>query len=244
LHTLGLAWITTSAPARRAGTVSSRTTQVKHFQLLLLSSNPLFYAVSRDDGRTGGIVLTYAVAMVTVRDPGVRRWTVDEYERLVTLLDLDRVELIDGVVYDVAPEGFGHSNMAMVVRDQLKERQPTRLVMAAGSVRLDNGSLWNPDVYVLGVPAAEVSDTYPKASEVLLAVEVSVSTWHRDTKRKLPVYARNGIPEVWVLRPTSGTAWELLRCTEPGPEGYRSTATISLPDGPASIPAELWNTSC
>jgi hypothetical protein len=54
-----------------------------------------------------------------------------------------------------------------------------------------------------------------------------------------PIYGLNGIPEVWVLRPTSGTAWELLRCTEPAADGYRSTATIALPDGPASIPAEL-----
>ena len=184
-------------------------------------------------------MLTYAAPMVAVQDPGVRRWTVDEYERLVTLLDLDRVELIDGVVYDVSPEGFVHSHTAMAVSYQLNELHAPRLVMAAGSVRLDDGSLWNPDVFVLGVPASEVRDTYPKASEVLLAVEVSVSTWHRDTERKLPVYARNGIPEVWLLRPTSGKAWELLRFTEPEADGYRSTATIALPDGPASILAEL-----
>jgi Uma2 family endonuclease len=174
--------------------------------------------------------------MVAVHDPGVRRWTVDEYERLVTLLDLDRVELIDGVVFEVSPESVVHVDATDAVYHLLRKRHPGERVRQAGSVRLDDGSLWNPDVYVTPVRRF---DTYPKSSEVLLAVEVSVSTWHRDIKRKLPVYARNGIPEVWLLRPTSGTAWELVRFTEPEAGGYRSTATTALLDGPASIPAEL-----
>jgi Uma2 family endonuclease len=181
---------------------------------------------------------------MVVDDHGMHRWTVDEYERAVPLLDLDRVELIDGVVFDVSPESFAHSSAVKAVYHQLLDRISTGVVMPTGSVRLDDGSLWNPDVYVLGAPPGQVYDPYPQASDVLLAVEVSVSTWHRDIERKVPVYARNGIPEVWVLRPTSGTAWELVRFTEPQADGYQTTATVPLPDGPESIPAELWNTSC
>jgi len=188
---------------------------------------------------TEGIVLTYAAPMVAVHDPEFRRWTVDEYERMVTLLDLDRVELVDGVVYEASPESAVHADAVMVVYEQLKDRRSSGRAMAAGSVRLDDGSLWNPDVYVLDVPPGEVCDKYPKAGDVLLAVEVSLSTWHRDTQRKLPVYARNGIPEVWLLRPTNGTIWELVRFTDPVADAYRSMATIELPDGPESIPTEL-----
>jgi Uma2 family endonuclease len=176
--------------------------------------------------------------MVAVHEPGVRRWTVDEYERLVMLLDLDRVELVDGVVYEVSPESAVHVDAIDAVYLLLRTRHPGERVRQGGSIRIDDGSLWTPDVNV--TPDRQFTD-YPEAGDLLLAVEVSVSTWHRDTKLKLPVYARNGIPEVWLLRPTKGKAWELVRFTEPDPEAgtYRSTTAIALPDGPGSIPADL-----
>jgi Uma2 family endonuclease len=200
-----------------------------------------FVSISFDDYHLGSpfketaVISTYSSNMV-VGDQGIHRWTVDEYERAATLLDLDRVELIDGVVFDVSPESFVHSSAVMVVRDRLKDIYSPKLVMAAGSVRLDDGSLWNPDVYVLDAPPDKES-RYPQSSDVLLAVEVSLSTWQRDTERKLPVYARNGIPEVWLLRPADGKAWELVRFTDPDAEAYRSMTTIPLPDGPGTIPA-------
>jgi Uma2 family endonuclease len=175
--------------------------------------------------------------MIDLHDAGLHRWTVDEYERLVTSADLDRVELIDGVIYDVSPESTAHAAAMTAVYHRLLERFPDRWVLPAGSVRLDDGSLWNPDVYVLDVPPGGVTGTYPSADQLLLAVEVSLSTWHRDTALKLPVYARNGIPEVWVLRPVAGTEWELVRCTEPEAGGYRSMTTVPLPDGPGPLPA-------
>ena len=182
------------------------------------------------------MISTYSSKMV-VDEQGMHRWTVDEYERAAKLLDLDRLELIDGVVFDVSPESFVHSNAVKAVYHQLLDRQSAGVVMPAGSVRLDDGSLWNSDVYVLVTAPAPERGPYPQASDVLLAVEISLSTWQRDTERKLPVYARNGIPEVWLLRPTVGKAWELVRCTDPEAKGYRSMTTIPLPDGPRTIPA-------
>jgi Uma2 family endonuclease len=166
-------------------------------------------------------------------DPDMHRWTVDEYERAVPFLDLDRVDLIDGVIFDVSPESARHADATDAVYHLLRTRHPEARVRQAGSVRFDDGSLWEPDVYVT---QDREFTAYPRAGDVLLAVEVSLSTWQRDTERKLPVYARNGIPEVWVLRPANGKAWELVRFTDPDAKGYRST-TIPLPDGPGTIPA-------
>ena len=178
----------------------------------------------------------YAEQMITVYEPGVHRLTVDEFERVVPFLRHDRVELVDGVIYDVSPESHGHSKAVADVFLQLHARHPDQQVLPGSGVHVDEVSLWAPDVYLLdALPDAEF-EKYPMASDLLLAVEISVSTFRHDIRVKAPVYARNGIPEYWVLRPVLGRAWELLRHTQPEGDGYQVVDTIALPDGPGSLP--------
>jgi Uma2 family endonuclease len=172
--------------------------------------------------------------MALAFDSGIHRMTVEQYEQFVADHQLDRVELIDGVICDVSPESFSHSDAAHELYLQLRARFPDKLVRMAGSVRLDDGSLWNPDVYVLDAAPGTSFERYPGASDVLLAVEVSVSTWGRDTGPKLAVYARNGIADYWVLRP--GDGWTLTHFSDPKGAEYRRVVTVDLPDGPGSLP--------
>jgi Uma2 family endonuclease len=172
--------------------------------------------------------------MALAFDPVIHRMTVEQYEQFVTDHQLDRVELIDGVICDVSPESFDHSDAAHEIFLQLRDRFPDKLVRMAGSVRLDDESLWNPDVYVLDVAPGASIGKYPVASDVLVAVEVSVSTWARDAGPKLAVYARNGIPDYWVLRP--GDGWTLTQFSNPKGAEYRRVVTVDLPDGPGALP--------
>jgi phosphosulfolactate synthase (CoM biosynthesis protein A) len=55
--------------------------------------------VYRDADRLGGM---------TISEADVRRFSVDEFEQLVEALGLERVELIDGVIYNVSPELPAH----------------------------------------------------------------------------------------------------------------------------------------
>ncbi|MEW6210422.1 MAG: Uma2 family endonuclease [Acidobacteriota bacterium] len=43
------------------------------------------------------------------------------------------------------------------------------------------------------------ADTHPAPSDVLLVVEVSDTSSEYDRKMKMPLYARAGIPEVWLI---------------------------------------------
>jgi Uma2 family endonuclease len=52
---------------------------------------------------------------------------------------------------------------------------------------------------------------------VLLLVEVADTSLAYDRGPKLALYARHGVPEVWVID-LVGRAVEI--CREPGPEGY------------------------
>lgn len=155
------------------------------------------------------------------------RMTVEEFERFVEATGADRVELVDGAVYDVSPEGPAHADITIALLLLLMGRYPDRVVKNAGSVRLDDGSLWEPDAYVLDQARgriASVGDSYPTADAVLLAVEVAVTTLSHDQRVKLPVYARNGVPEYWVVRPTGS-----VTCyTNPDGDRYRRSETFHL----------------
>jgi Uma2 family endonuclease len=168
--------------------------------------------------------------MAAVVEPEIHRMTIDEYEQFLTLAGLDTVELIDGVIYDVSPESVVHLRAVEAIYHHLRARFPDRMVFQAGSVRLDEGSLWNPDVFVVdSLP----DDGYPDATAVQLVVEVAVNTWSRDTGPKLAVYARNKIPEYWVINPVPDGV--LQRYTEPEDLAYRLTESTPLPDGLRSL---------
>jgi Uma2 family endonuclease len=58
----------------------------------------------------------------------------------------------------------------------------------------------------------------PGPEDVLLLIEVSDTSLSYDRNVKLPLYARAGIPEVWIVDLASET---IERHTEPTAEGYR-----------------------
>ena len=175
--------------------------------------------------------------MTVFVDPSIHRMTVEEYEQFVADRDLEDVELIDGVVYDVSPEFTLHACTIAVLFELLQKHYPGRSVLPAGSVRIDDRCLWNPDVYVLDVDPDFDFPRYADAAHVLLAVEVSLTSWSRDTGIKLAAYARNRIPEYWVIDPRPDG--RLVRCRDPQPDAdppvYGSVVTVPLPDGRRSI---------
>jgi Uma2 family endonuclease len=86
-------------------------------------------------------------------------------------------------------------------------------------VRLGRHSEPQPDV-ALAPPDVEGA---PQLGEILLAIEVADTTAADDRARKVPLYARAGLPEVWLLDVVERTL-EVYR--EPGPDGYGRTYTL------------------
>lgn len=75
-------------------------------------------------------------------------------------------------------------------------------------------------------------ETLPGPGDVLLLIEFSETTPRYDREVKLPLYARSGIPEVWIVDLT-GEALE--RHTGPPESGYRRTEKARRGE---SIPSE------
>jgi Uma2 family endonuclease len=56
-----------------------------------------------------------------------------------------------------------------------------------------------PDLAVLAAGKPDFAHRHPNGCELALAVEVADTTLRHDALRKRDLYARNGVPEYWVL---------------------------------------------
>jgi Uma2 family endonuclease len=121
-----------------------------------------------------------------------------EYDKMVQigLFEDEHVELLEGVVVRMSPQGAKH---AAVV-----QRLTHLLVLALGqraAVRIQSsfaasdGSQPEPDVAV--VPPGDYDDAHP--SEAWLVVEVSETSLVKDRGLKARLYAETGVPEYWVV---------------------------------------------
>ena len=131
------------------------------------------------------------------------RITVEEYYRMaeVGLLAEDaRVELIEGEIIDMAPIGSRHG--AAVDRlDRLLQRSvgDRATVRVQGSIRLSASTEPQPDIVLLKPRDDFYASKHPTGPDTLLIIEVSDTTFRYDSEVKVPLYARHGVPEVWVV---------------------------------------------
>lgn len=148
------------------------------------------------------------------------RWSVEEYHQMALsgLLDeTDRVELIEGELIDMAPIGSKHAfRVDGIARALQLAVGRTYLVRVQNPLSLGEHSEPQPDIAV--VKDKSYADSHPVAEDVLLVVEVSDTTLQYDRDVKLSLYARHGIPEVWLLDVNAG---ELTIHREPDAGQYR-----------------------
>lgn len=162
------------------------------------------------------------------------RLTVEEYHRMgeAGVLAPDaRVELIEGEVIDMAPIGSRHASVVNRLNDLLMRAvQGRAIVQVQGPVRLSDRSEPEPDVALLRPRADYYRDALPTPADMLLLIEVAESTQRYDRTVKAPLYARHGIPELWVIDLENALVHFYRR-----PEGD-AYADISATDRPDSIP--------
>ncbi|EXI88961.1 MAG: hypothetical protein AW12_01794 [Candidatus Accumulibacter sp. BA-94] len=148
------------------------------------------------------------------------RLSVNDFHRMGEagiLLPESRVELIEGEIVDMAPIGSKHAFVLNRLAQFFAAAAGDRyLVSVQNPLCLDQHSEPQPDIVLLRPD--NYMERLPGAIDALLVVEVAHSSVHFDRGVKLPLYARHGIPEVWLLDLMGG---ELLICREPVEDQYR-----------------------
>lgn len=136
------------------------------------------------------------------------RFDFDQFERMFEQGILSemgpRIELLEGRIVEMAPGSDDHSKTSadLVVRLGMKLIEAGLTaelgVRTDGTLRIGDYSAPEPDVFVV---RNFTGRKYAQASDAVLVVEVSISTRANDLKIKAPLYARAGIPELWIVEP-------------------------------------------
>ncbi len=168
-----------------------------------------------------------------------RLFTVDEYYAMAEagiLAPDERVELLDGRIYLMSPVGSPHAACV----DRLNQWFTLHVAGAAivriqSPIHLGGRTEPEPDVALLNRRDDFYASGHPTPADVLLAIEVADSTLASDRALKLPLYARHGIREAWIVNLPDACV-EVY--SEPTPEGYRrrerrtSGQTLGVPAFP------------
>jgi len=163
--------------------------------------------------------------------PAVRRhrWSRRDYDRMVDAGGFDpeaRVELLDGEIWEMTPQGTLH---AAVCRSTLKALDHAfgegYDVRGQFPLALDDRSEPEPDAAVVAGAPFDYLAEHPTSA--LLVVEVSETSLTHDRGRKLAAYARNGIPEYWLIDLTTRQL-EVYR--QPSGDRYSSRQVLTRAD--------------
>jgi len=136
-----------------------------------------------------------------MREIETRRWTLEEYYRMAetgVLARDERVELIEGEILKMSPQGSPHlTAIHRTLKALFKAFGFEAYVRVQGPLVLGPFSEPEPDLAL--VPGSELDYSEAHPSTALLVVEVSETTIEYDRNRKGSLYARAGIAEYWVL---------------------------------------------
>jgi hypothetical protein len=128
------------------------------------------------------------------------RWTAADVQRMVEagiLAEDAPLELIDGALVTLSPQGSRHRMTTVRVRRRLEEAFGAgHYVQDHSPVAAGPDSLPEPDVAV--VRGAERFDRHPGADEVVVVVEISETSQQQD-QAKAAIYAGAGFAEYWNL---------------------------------------------
>jgi len=159
------------------------------------------------------------------------RFSIADFRRLAEagiLAEDARVELIEGELIDMAPIGCLHGGFVKrLARLFFAAVGRSAIVSIQDPIDLSPHSQPQPDLALLRPRADDYMDSHPTAADVWLIVEVSDSTMAYDCQIKLPLYARQGIPEVWLIDPVARC---LLRHNRPLDGQWQSCDELTAAD--------------
>jgi len=147
-------------------------------------------------------------ALESTHDPSLgavtrRRLNVDDYHRMAEAGIFgpeERVELIEGEIVTMPPIGPEHAGLVKQLISVLgRAVGELAIVDVQNPLRLSEHSEPEPDLALLRPREDFYRTAHPTPADTLLAIEVSNSTLAFDRNVKVPLYARHGIPELWLF---------------------------------------------
>jgi len=129
------------------------------------------------------------------------KWSIEEWHELVDagLLEGKPVEFLEGEIVKVSPEGVEHRyTNSSIVKYLRSVFDKTAEIQESHPITLDNSEP-EPDVAIVRLPETIYRTRHPYPQDIYWLIEISNRTLKTDLNQKKITYARNGIPEYWVI---------------------------------------------
>ncbi len=201
--------------------------------------NDKFYAV--EDNKPSTINKSGSHAPQTQAEKKNGEYTLDDY---YSLPDERRVELIDGVFYDMSAPAVIHQKILgelfVLFRECADAHEgECEVFVAPCDVRLDcdNKTMVQPDIFLICHPYDLGANALDGAPDLTLEI-LSPATRAKDMLLKLHKYQNAGVKEYWIVDPDHDTVLVYdLRSDDYYPEKYDfdSVIPIHISDGKCSI---------
>jgi Uma2 family endonuclease len=164
----------------------------------------------------------------------IRRFTVDEYHRMIQagiLGEDDAVELLEGWIVPKMSKNPPHDTMiSIIMMDVLTPRLPGGWHCRGQSAVTTTDSEVEPDIAVVRGLKRDYLARHPGPADMALVVEVADSSLARDRSEKVRIYARAAVPVYWIINlvdrqvevytdptgPDSGPVYRTRRDYRPG----------------------------
>jgi len=130
------------------------------------------------------------------------RFSVDEYDEMIArgiLDENDRVELIRGEIVDKMTIGDRHAACVKRLNALLQALSLGRWIVGVQDPVAFEDSKPEPDLTLLQPRGDFYADSTPRASDILLVIEVADTSLNFDREVKLPLYAAAGVVEYWIV---------------------------------------------
>lgn len=154
------------------------------------------------------------------------KWSIEDYHNMIAagILSERRVELLEGQIIEMSPEGPLHrkinDSMAEYLREQLRG---SAKIYESHPISLPDSEP-EPDIAVVKLPVSLYDSRHPSAEEIYLLIEISDSTLEKDLEQKRITYAHAGILEYWVV---DLKAQQLIVFQQPSGNSYQIQQTYS-----------------
>jgi Uma2 family endonuclease len=153
------------------------------------------------------------------------KWTIEDYHQIIAagILARRNVELINGKIVEMAPEGEYHAYcsdeageyLIYLFGEKAKVRQAKPITIP------ENNSEPQPDIAIVQRLGKDYQQHHPYPENIFWVIEYSNSSLSKDLEVKTKVYAAAGIPEYWVI---NLRIMELIVFRDPTDVGYQSQA--------------------
>ena len=158
----------------------------------------------------------------------IAKWTLEQYHQMIDagILDDQKVELLNGEIIEMSPEGEPHAYYASTVGDYLRNLLGDRAkIREHHPITIPaTQSEPEPDIAVVQPLGREYLQHHPYPENIFWLIEFSNTSLKKDLDPKAKAYAVAGIPEYWVINLQT---MELIVMRDPVNGAYRSQVTLN-----------------